>query len=200
MLWDIAATFLAYFIAAFLTGLLQEILEESFQPHEIYFMIGVAAVVYLVFFVIFRLYNSLWEYTSLDDAFRIIMAVGLGTLVTAVVLWMLEHWIPIRIYFVQMCLMVFFTGGSRILFRVVRSHKRDRTARISVNKPRTLIVGAGETGSLAIARMASNDPNMPGVPVVAVDDNPAKQGKRIHGVRVMGSSEDIIDLVDLFDV
>ena len=200
MLWDIAATFLAYLVAAFLTGLLKEITEVSFQPHEIYFMIGVAAVVYLVFFVIFRLYNSLWEYTSLDDAFRIIMAVGLSTLVTAVVLWMLEHWIPIRIYFVQMCLMVFFTGGSRILFRVLRSRKRDREVRPSVRKPRTLIVGAGETGSLAIDRMASNDPNMYGDPIVAVDDNPAKQGKRIHGVRVMGSSEDILDLVDRFDV
>ena len=41
---------------------------------------------------------------------------------------------------------------------------------------------------------------MYGDPVVAVDDNPAKQGKRIHGVRVMGSSEDILDLVDRFDI
>ncbi|MBE6473852.1 MAG: polysaccharide biosynthesis protein [Coriobacteriaceae bacterium] len=200
MIWDIAATFLAYFLAALLTGLLAEITMIDFQPHEIYFMVGVAVVIYLLFFIIFRLYNSLWEYASLDDAFRIILAVGLGTLVTAVVLWMLEHWIPIRIYFVQMFLMIFFTGGSRILFRVRRNRIREHQARPTVKRPRTLVVGAGETGSLAIDRMSSKDPNMPGEPIVAVDDNPAKKGKRIHGVRVLGSSEDIEDLVKRFDI
>ena len=200
VLWDIVATFLAYFLAAFLTGLLEEITTVDFMPHEIYFMVGVAAVVYLAFFVLFKLYNNLWEYASLDDAFRIILAVVLGTLLTAVILWMLEHWIPIRIYCVQMFLMIFFTGGSRILFRVVRSRRKELAMRPSVTRPRTLVVGAGETGSLAIDRMSSKDPNMPGDPIVAVDDNPAKHGKRIHGVRVMGSSEDIIDLVDRFDI
>ncbi len=200
MLWDIAATFLAYFLAAMLTGLLEEVYGQEFAPHEIYFMIGVAVVVYLVFFAAFKLYNSLWEYASLDDAFRIIMAVGLGTLVTAVLLWMLEHWIPIRIYFVQMFLMIFFTGGARILFRLMRSRKRRNQVRVSINRPRTLIVGAGETGSLAIDRMVSKDPNMPGEPIVAVDDNPAKRGKRIHNVRVVGSSDDILDLVDRYDI
>jgi len=200
MIWDIAATFLAYFLAALLTGLLAEITMIDFQPHEIYFMVGVAVVIYLLFFIIFRLYNSLWEYASLDDAFRIILAVGLGTLVTAVVLWMLEHWIPIRIYFVQMFLMIFFTGWSRILFRVRRNRIREHQARPTVKRPRTLVVGAGETGSLAIDRMSSKDPNMPGEPIVAVDDNPAKKGKRIHGVRVLGSSEDIEDLVKRFDI
>jgi len=200
MIWDIAATFLAYFLAALLTGLLAEITMIDFQPHEIYFMVGVAVVIYLLLFIIFRLYNSLWEYASLDDAFRIILAVGLGTLVTAVVLWMLEHWIPIRIYLVQMFLMIFFTGGSRILFRVRRNRIREHQARPTVKRPRTLVVGAGETGSLAIDRMSSKDPNMPGEPIVAVDDNPAKKGKRIHGVRVLGSSEDIEDLVKRFDI
>ena len=200
MIWDIAATFLAYFVAALLTGLLEEITTVDFQPHEIYFMIGVAVVMYLVMFILFRLYNSLWEYASLDDAFRIILAVGLGTLLTAVVLWMLERWIPIRIYFVQMFLMIFFTGGSRILFRVRRNRMREHEARPAVKRLRTLIVGAGETGSLAIDRMSNKDPNMPGDPIVAVDDNPAKQGKRIHGVRVLGSSDDIQDLVNRFDI
>ena len=67
ILWDIAATFIAYFLAALLTGLLEEITTVDFAPHEIYFMIGVAVVVYLVFFLAFRLYNSLWEYASLDE-------------------------------------------------------------------------------------------------------------------------------------
>ena len=197
ILCDIAATFLSYFLASLLTKLFDEI----FATHEIYFIIGVAIVVNLLLFALFRLYNNLWEYASADDALRIVLAVGLGTLVTAVVLWMLGEWVPIRIYFVSMLIMIFFVGGSRFLFRFARSKKREfGMAKHAVERPRTLIVGAGETGSMAIGRMSSKDPNMPGEPIVAVDDNPAKKGLRIHGVRVMGSSDDILDLVDKYDI
>ena len=197
VLWDIAATFLAYLLASLLTQLFDEI----FATHEVYFIIGTAIVVNLISFALFRLYNDLWEYASLDDALRMILAVGLSTLVTAVVLWMIGEWFPLRIYFVSMLIMIFFVGGSRILFRLVRSKRRElETGRRVIERPRTLIVGAGETGSMAISRMSSKDPNMPGEPIVAVDDNPGKKGKRIHGVRVMGSSEDILDLVDRYDI
>ena len=197
LLWDIAATFLSYLIASLLTKLYVEI----FATHEIYFVIGIAVVANLLSFVLFRLYNNLWEYTSLDDALRIVIAVGLATLVTAVVLWMIGHWVPIRIYFVSMLIMIFFVGGSRVIFRLVRSKRHEfGRSRQNVERPRTLIVGAGETGSLAISRMSNKDPNMPGEPIVAVDDNPAKQGLRIHGIRVMGSSDDIEELVDKYDI
>ena len=198
LLWDIVATFLAYFLASLLT----EQVHDVFATHEIYFVLGVAVVVNLLTFALFRLYNSLWEYASIDDALRIVIAVGLGTLVTAVIIWMLGQWLPIRVYFVQMFLMIFFVGGSRMVFRFMRSKQHAFEGRAGTNeyRPRTLVVGAGETGSLAIGRMAEKNPNMPGDPIVAVDDNPAKRGKRIHGVRVMGSSDDILDLVDRFDI
>ena len=197
LLWDIAATFFSFLIASLLTKLYNEI----FATHEIYFVIGIAVVVNLLSFALFRLYNNLWEYASLDDALRIIIAVGLATLVTAVVLWMIGHWVPIRIYFVAMLIMIFFVGGSRVLFRLVRSKRHEfGRGKPAVERPRTLIVGAGETGSLAISRMSNKDPNMPGEPIVAVDDNPAKRGLRIHGIRVMGSSEDIEELVDRYDI
>ena len=197
LLWDIAATFLSFLIASLLTKLYTEI----FATHEIYFVIGIAVVVNLLSFALFRLYNNLWEYASLDDALRIIIAVGLATLVTAVVLWMIGHWVPIRIYFVAMLIMIFFVGGSRVLFRLMRSKRHEfGKGKPNVERPRTLVVGAGETGSLAISRMSNKDPNMPGEPIVAVDDNPAKRGLRIHGIRVMGSSEDIEELVDRYDI
>ena len=197
MLWDIAAAFLAYFLASLLTGLVDEV----FATHEIYFLLGIGVVVNLVFFAVFKLYNNLWEYASIDDALRIVMAVGLGTLVTAVLLWALGQWLPIRVYFVAMFLLIFFVGGARMLFRVMRSKKRSLKRETDpVKRPRTLVVGAGETGSLAIDRMVSKDPQMPGEPIAAVDDNASKHNQRIHGVRVMGTSDDILELVERLDI
>jgi len=197
ILWDIAATFLAYFLASLLTGQL----EEVFATHEVYFLIGIAIVINLATYVLFRLYNSLWEYASIDDALRIVLAVGIATLLEAVFLWVIGQWLPIRVYFVSMFLMIFFVGGARMVFRVMRSKKRafDRTEG-EQRRPRTLIVGAGVTGSLAIDRMVNKDPNMPGTPIVAVDDNEAKRNLRIHGVQVVGTSDDIVEIVDRFDI
>ena len=72
MLWDIAATFLAYFLASLLTGLVGEV----FDTHEIYFVLGTAVVINILTYALFRLYNSLWEYASIDDVLRIVLAVG----------------------------------------------------------------------------------------------------------------------------
>ena len=93
MLCDTVATFLAYYLASVLTNLLGEV----FATHEIYFMLGVAVVVNLFVYALFHLYNDLWEYASVDEVLRIAAAVGLATLGTAVILWILGQWIPIRI-------------------------------------------------------------------------------------------------------
>ena len=197
VVWDIAATFLGYWLASVLT--LQD--KFLFATHEIYFILGIAVVINLLVYALFGLYTNLWEYASTDDMLRIVLAVGLGVLVSAVFLWLIGEWVPIRVYCVTLVLLIFFVGGVRMVFRVWRSKRRVYAAPVKeADRPRTLVVGAGETGSLAINRMISNDPNMLGEPIAAVDDDPAKQKQRIHGVRVLGTSEDIVDLVSRFDI
>ena len=92
-------------------------------------------------------------------------------------------------------------GGTRFVLRVFRQKKRVfSSAQRAADRPRTLVVGAGETGSLAIGRMSSKDPLMPGIPVVATDDDPAKRGSRIHGVKVEGTTDDIVGLAEKYDI
>lgn len=88
-----------------------------------------------------------------------------------------------------------------MLWRIVYKNKGIITKEAKpLARPRTLIVGAGETGALTIGRMLAHDRNMPGIPIVATDDDPAKRKLRIHGIRVAGASEDIPDLVDHYDI
>lgn len=84
-------------------------------------------------------------------------------------------------------------------WRIVRRKER-AYERISMERPRTIIMGAGETGSPTIDRMMSKDLNMLGMSVVATDDDPSKKGMRIHGVKVAGSTDDIISLADRYGV
>ena len=197
LLLDIIATYLSYWLASILTNVKGEV----FVNNEIYFVLGVLAFINVVVLATFRLYNNLWEYASIDEVIQIVGATVLGTLGGAVFLWIIGTRLPIRVFVVSCFLLIFFMGGIRFVFRFMRQKGRAiASSQRTCDRPRTLVVGAGETGSLAIGRMASKDPLMPGIPIVATDDDPAKRGQRIHGVKVSGGTPDIVDLVDRYDI
>ena len=197
LLLDIIATYLSYWLASILTNVKGEV----FVNNEIYFVLGILAFINVVVLATFRLYNNLWEYASIDEVIQIVGATVLGTLGGAVFLWIVGTRLPIRVFVVSCFLLIFFMGGIRFVFRFMRQKGRAiASSQRTCDRPRTLVVGAGETGSLAIGRMASKDPLMPGIPIVATDDDPAKRGQRIHGVKVSGGTPDIVDLVDRYDI
>lgn len=197
LLLDIIATYLSYWLASILTNVKGEV----FVNNEIYFVLGILAFINVVVLATFRLYNNLWEYASMDEVIQIVGATVLGTLGGAVFLWIIGTRLPIRVFVVSCFLLIFFMGGIRFVFRFMRQKGRAiASSQRTCDRPRTLVVGAGETGSLAIGRMASKDPLMPGIPIVATDDDPAKRGQRIHGVKVSGGTSDIVDLVDRYDI
>ena len=83
-------------------------------------------------------------------------------------------------------------GGGRFAIRAIYGSQLWRfKSNSDAHLPRTLIVGAGETGSLSIKRMLNGDPDMIGDPVAVVDDDPNKQNQRIHDVKVYGTCADI---------
>ena len=197
LLLDIVATYAAYWLSSLLT----DVEGEVFVNNEIYFMLGILALINVAVLGLFHLYNNLWEYASIDEAIQIVLAVVLSTLVGAVFLWIIDVRLPIRVFFVSCLMLIVFMGGIRLVFRVMRQKTRVlASTQRTCDRPRTLVVGAGETGSLAIGRMASKDPLMPGIPIVATDDDPAKCGSRIHGVKVAGATNDIVELVDRYSI
>lgn len=190
---DIAATYAAYFLSSLLTNVFGEV----FVNNEIYFILGILALVNVVLLAAFHQYNNLWEYASVDEAVQIVLVLLLSTLTGAVFLWVIDTRLPIRVLVVSWLLLVAMCGSMRGAYRFMRPRTRRLKNAVDYQpRPRTLVVGAGETGSLVISRMASKDPLMPGIPVVAVDDNKGKRGQRIHGVRVEGTSDDIVRLVN----
>ena len=195
VLLDIVATYVAYWLASMLTN----VYDEVFTNNEIFFILGILAVVNVVMMGAFRLYNNLWEYASVDEALQVVFSVVLSTLVGAVFLWIIDVRLPIRVFIASAILLVLVMGAYRMVWRLMRRRKRAFSGS-NMERPRTLVVGAGETGSLTINRMSTKDPNMPGVPIVATDDDQTKRGLRIHGVKVEGSTDDIISLVNKYDI
>ena len=83
LIMDIIATYVAYWLASLLTN----VFDEVFTSNEIFFILGILAVVNIAIMGAFRLYNNLWEYASVDEALQIVLSVVISTLVGAVFLW-----------------------------------------------------------------------------------------------------------------
>ena len=211
--WDILSTYIAYLLATIGTGQTDDVFGVPMQAMnlvapqaqftfntDVLFHIGIIAIINVVVFLIARLYNDMWEYASTPETLRIVAAVALATFASALFLFLIGVRFPIRVYFVAMLILLVFVGGGRYGFRFWRYRKNVSRRLSKDNRKRTLIVGAGETGSLTITRMTNGDYYLAGKPVVAVDDDPDKIGMRIHGVTVAGNRNDIEKLVERYKV
>jgi FlaA1/EpsC-like NDP-sugar epimerase len=195
--WDIVTTYLALILASIVT----QQTEGLFDTTDFLFLFGVLAVINVATFLTFRLYNNLWEYASTSEMLQLLYATALAVFFGALVHYIAGVRLSIRVYFVAWLFFLFFAGGIRFLFRYIHQGKRRIQRRPSVGpRLRTLIVGAGETGSLTIKRMVAGDYAMQGLPVVAVDDDPQKSGQRINDIKVVGSTSDILELVKRFQI
>ncbi|MCL2756883.1 MAG: polysaccharide biosynthesis protein [Coriobacteriia bacterium] len=197
VVWDILATYLALILASFGTRQAEDILVST----DAIFIFGIMAVINVAMFFVFHLYNNLWEYASIREMGRLVIATIFAVFLGALIQFVAGERLPIRVYFVAWVLFLFFAGGMRFAFRYFYHGKRVIQRRPPITaRPRTMIVGAGETGSLTIKRMTSGDYAMQGLPVIAIDDDVQKIHQRIHNIEVMGTTGQILDLVKRYDI
>jgi FlaA1/EpsC-like NDP-sugar epimerase len=195
--WDIVATYFAFIFASIVT----QQTEGLFDTTDFLFLFGVLAVINVATLLTFRLYNSLWEYAGTSEMLQMVYATALAVFLGALIHYIASVRLPIRVYLVAWVVFLFCAGGIRFLFRYVYQGRRKAQRRPPIGaRPRTLVVGAGETGSLTIKRMVGGDYSMQGLPIVAVDDDPQKIGQRINDIKVAGSTAEILDLVRRFQI
>ena len=92
-----------------------------------------------------------------------------------------------KVFVVDAVLMLLFLAGSRMAFRLFR---QILPVVGSANGRRVLIYGAGDGGELLLRELRNNrELNLS--PIGFLDDDPAKNGKVIHGLRVFGGNGDL---------
>jgi len=186
---DVFATIVSVLIAAWGTQTEDLVVDSiNFVPHLLFL-----ALANVVVFAFFRMYNSMWEYASVDDAARIVIATVVGSIFSdAFGALLFGGRLPFRVYFCAWAILFVICSLTRFLIRV---NSRGRSWSFfgisSPGLPRTLIVGAGESGALVVSRMLAGSDEVPGCPIGFVDDESVKVGRRIHGVPVLGSCAEI---------
>ncbi|RMG31650.1 MAG: polysaccharide biosynthesis protein, partial [Gammaproteobacteria bacterium] len=142
-------------------------------------------------FVFFGLYRGLWRFASLPDLLRILKAAASGTLAVFVTSFLVNRLagIPRSVFLLYPVLLVALLGLPRFAYRWLK----DRKLYLGGGR-RTLIVGAGRAGEMLV-RDILRDRERALDPIGFVDDDPRKQGLELHGVRVLGTTKQLPDLV-----
>ncbi len=164
-------------------------------------------VIFVLIYFLFGLYNSLWEYAGLHELMRCAAAGGVATLFalsadticSRLALFNVQV-LSLSIYFMSMLVIIAFTGGVRICYRIIRRTTKARSAGASRGTgKRVMIIGAGDMG-LTILKELEATAFAIGKPVVFIDDNPAKAGKRVDGIPIKGSCEKIPEFAEKYRV
>lgn len=152
--------------------------------------------IHLIFFAVFNLYSRAWRYAGKRELLAIIAANACGILVSYFFIKVLP--LPIftgrgmsRGIFVT-CFFIdtFFMAASRyfVQWASYRVDKEDRAGK----RLRVLIVGAGDAGNIILRDILQRDNRKV---VGFVDDDKAKWGQIMNGVKVYGGRQDIPILV-----
>ena len=153
---------------------------------------------YEIVYGLFGMYDSLWRYAEIVEFFRLCVAsaVAMTLFVVGTLFIFSERRVPISVYCLSALFATTLTLYSRLTYRMYRNVRLGQ----SRNKSRrTLLIGAGDAASTLLHeqyKKPSADMNI----ICCVDDAPEKQGRYIMGVQIMGTTEDIPELVERCEI
>ncbi len=174
---------------------------EAFLIHERqFYYAGTLAIIFgikLPVFYIMGLYDGMWRYTGLRDLQNIIKAVVLSeTTIISVMLFINRFQGFSRAVFVMdaiICLLLLCTTriSIRYLLQQTRAWQKERPK----SKKRLLLIGAGDAAE-KVVREVSDNPALPYEIIGFVDNNPGTIGMRIHGIPVLGRTENLCEIAN----
>jgi FlaA1/EpsC-like NDP-sugar epimerase len=165
---------------------------RNFLSWDIYALV---ILVGLVVFALFGFYNRWWRYTSTHDMWGLLRGVTVACAVSTLLLYAFppghtSH-LPKRIVALDYLLLLAFVTGTRLLARSLV--ERPGGGLVARGKE-VLVVGAGDAGQLLV-RETQRNRLLAYTPIGFVDDDPRKRNSRIHGVRVLGTTDELRALI-----
>ena len=138
----------------------------------------------------YKIYNRVWQYASMGELTAIFKVVTFSVVMTAIVQLVAIQDIYLRTLVITWMLHILLIGGSRFSWRLYRDTYMKRRS----DQTPTLIIGAGAAGTM-VARQLLQNHDAELAPVAFIDDDKMKQGLEVLGIPVLGTSENIEQVV-----
>jgi FlaA1/EpsC-like NDP-sugar epimerase len=196
---QVAADAILVALAFFLAFQLRFLDEPHGWPHryQVLFVqsVGFVIVGKLVVFAAFGLYQKWWRYVSGRDFLLIFRAVAVASAILVVVFAVAKpfaHTLPRAVEVTDFVLTMMLIAGARLAVRLI-VERPSRGGRVP--KHEVLVIGAGSGGQMVVRELQLN-PNLGATAIGFVDDDPRKRGMRMLGLKVLGSTEEIVKILD----
>ena len=152
-------------------------------------LLGLRLVVYQAL----GLFRGMWKYTGARDLKAIVLATTASSVLFLGALGLLFRTFPRSVLIIEWALCIMLVGGTRFAYRAMTADRRPAPKK-DAKANRLLIVGAGDAGELLLREVHRNHSIRFEV-VGFVDDNREKLHAHIHGVKELGTVEQLPALV-----
>lgn len=191
---DITIVIFSYWFAYFVrTDFGREVI--SFEHQTLWKYMYWPIITNLASILLFQLNKSLWMFISIDEALRVSMAVFVGNfawwlgMLLVKIPWYVRS-VPVIAGMIQLLLML----GLRLMYRVVRRDSAQRH-----RSHRAVILGAGSAGVTAMREITYSDLYDTRI-IGFIDKNKQKVKKRLSGVVVLGTDDDMPRIVKQYNI
>ena len=148
----------------------------------------VAVLVVLSAQAVGGLYGRVWRYASVREARRILQCGFVAGAILVAVLLIGPRLVPLTVATAGCVFATMVIGLTRFQARLFAYQRGDRDDQVT----RVVVIGAGDAGAGLVAQMLAT-PRGRLVPVAFLDDDEALHGLRVHGVQVVGSTDDLLE-------
>jgi FlaA1/EpsC-like NDP-sugar epimerase len=153
--------------------------------------VGKAAV-----FRAFGLHRKWWRYFQLPDLWSVVRAAAVASGLLVAIFTLAKPYaynLPRSVIVFDFLLTVVLVGGARLARRMV-AERPDRATRRRRTRG-VLVVGAGSGGQM-VARELRLNPYLGARAIGFLDDDPRKRGMTAAGIKVLGSTDEIGEILD----
>jgi FlaA1/EpsC-like NDP-sugar epimerase len=168
-----------------------EFLPVYYEQYVSWELLGLVAAIKLAVFALFGFYNRWWRYVSTRDMWGAARGVLAASLVVFLVFSFFEVHradVPRTIWAIDALLTLALVAGSRMLARTIIERPQSRS--IVARGKEVIVVGAGDAAQLMLKEMLRT-PSLGYTPIGLVDDDPRKRNMRLHGIRVLGTTDEL---------
>ena len=154
----------------------------------------------LIFFVIWKLYRSVWRYASANELINIVGAVVCSSLGQLILCKIMQKTMPRSYSLLFGFFLILATCGIRFGYRILRIINTKRV-NLTNQKDRTnvMVIGAGAAGDMLLKEI-ENSRYVDMVAKCIIDDQPGCHGKLMRGVPIVGGRDKILEAARFYRI
>ncbi|MER2227484.1 MAG: nucleoside-diphosphate sugar epimerase/dehydratase [Carnobacterium sp.] len=167
--------------------------------HSFITTVVLTIILYLIIATKYKLFSKINRYTSIRESLAILACITFSFIASALISVVLLKTVSFRFIVLTYIFSLASIVGSRIVWRIYNEHEYKKKHGHSVEQQiRTLIVGAGNGGSVFIRSLKRNPSDVKLIGIV--DDDPYKLNTFMYEMPVIGSIKDIPELAKKYNV